>query len=38
MKVNTQLSEKLNVEKIRIDSLTTLAEGSTTGDAGINGH
>ena len=31
--VNTQLSEKLNVEKNRIDSLTTLAEGSTTGDA-----
>ena len=30
---NTQLSQKINVEKNRIDSLTTLAEGSTTGDA-----
>ena len=30
---NAQLSQKINVEKNRIDSLTTLAEGSTTGDA-----
>lgn len=41
---NAQLSQKINVEKNRIDSLTTLAEGSTTGDAelmdiriGVNG-